>query len=397
MEMTVEKSNPIRELGKFGQSVWLDYISREILESGRLTRMRKEGVRGLTSNPTIFEKAVSSGSDYDARIASSPAAGPDEIYETIAVGEIQSAADAFLPVYRRSEGLDGYVSLEINPRLSGDTASTIQEGLRLHRKVARPNLMLKVPATREGFPAIEEFTARGISVNATLIFSRSQYEKTAAAYISGLKRLYEKKIADGRLVRSVASVFVSRVDTVVDRMLDERIAAAAGPDRRAFLASLKGKAAVANCARIYGRFQDIFSSGAFERLKREGANPQRVLWASTSTKNPAYSDLKYVSELIAPDTVNTMPEATYAAFLDHGTAAGQCAVLPREDADGIIGALRTEGIDLDIVCDRLLREGVQAFVQSIDSLLACLRKKAECLSRPRVSGGAAVSGDREAV
>ncbi len=377
--MATKKGNAIRKLNESGQSVWLDYISRSLLETGKLNSMIDEGLRGMTSNPTIFDKSISNSADYDDIISSCNKAATTifDIYDALTVRDIQDASDAFLPVYRDTRGLDGYVSLEINPKLAHDAAETVKEGMRLHRKVDRPNLMVKVPSTQEGFIAIEELIASGINVNATLIFSQMQYEKVAGSYVRGLKRLYDKG-GDLGAVRSVASVFVSRLDTVVDRMLDERIAGESNQMKRSLLAYLKGKAAVANCACIYKSFRDIFASAEFAPLKGKGACVQRVLWASTSAKNPAYEDIKYVTELIAPETVNTMPENTYTAFLDHGVVKKNAIEQP-DGAYKIIETLHETGIEVDSICGRLLRDGLQAFVQSFDSLLISLEKKTKVL------------------
>ena len=308
----------IVELCEIGQSAWLDYISRPLIEQGKLKNLIGVGLRGITSNPTIFDKAISSSSDYDVKIKELSDSGGSsfEIYDDLTVKDIQDAADILRGVYEESKGLDGYVSLEVSPKLAYNTEDTLKEARRLWAKVNRPNLMLKVPATDEGFKAIEELLASGMKVNATLIFSLKQYHDTACAYIKGIRRFS----ASGRSpesLRSVASVFVSRIDTVVDKQLDE-MKACASTQAKVELESLKGKAAVANSELIYEQYSDIFSCDEFKLLSEKGANTQRVLWASTSTKNPAYNDIKYVTELIGKDTVNTLPEPTFKAFLDHG-------------------------------------------------------------------------------
>ena len=304
-ETTIEK------LGDFGQSVWLDNISRSIIESGRLKDMIRLGLRGMTSNPTIFDKAISSSSDYDETIDSLYNSDKSvfQIYDELTVKDVQDAADIFRPVYNRTHGLDGYVSLEVNPKLAFRAEETIEEACRLFKKVARPNVMFKVPSTDAGFKAMEELIARGMNINATLIFSLGQYIKTAHAFINGLKKFMENG-GDLKPIRSVASIFVSRIDTLADKMIDAK--------GNTGLKLLKGKLAAANSALIYKKYVEIFSGSEFKKLKAKGANVQRVLWASTSTKNPDYSDIKYVTELIAKGAVNTMPENTFEAFLDHG-------------------------------------------------------------------------------
>jgi transaldolase len=365
------RKNSIQELNAFGQSAWLDNINRAMLESGKLKEMIDLGLRGMTSNPTIFDKAISSSADYDEKIAELCEAGKStfEIYDELTVRDVQDAADMFLPVYKETKGLDGYVSLEINPKFAYKVEETIKEGRRLYQKVNRPNVMLKVPATSQGFSAIEELVASGLNINATLIFSLGQYIDTANAYTRGIKRLLDKK-GDVSKVRSVASVFVSRIDTSVDNLLEKKSAAAA----------LKGKAAVSNSALIYQKYLEIFSSEDFKSLKEKGANPQRALWASTSTKNPDYSDIKYVSELIAGDTVNTMPEQTFNAFLDHGKVKEALAA-DASEAEKTIANLKNLGIDVNDICAQLLKDGVFAFEKSFDSLLNSIEKKKNILCK----------------
>jgi len=358
----------IEQLGEVGQSVWLDYISRSLLKSGRLKELIGLGITGMTSNPTIFDKAINSGSDYDNQIQELQGQGKSifEIYDDVTVKDIQDAADIFRPTYDKTKGLDGYVSLEINPKLAYNTQQTIEEGKRLALKVNRPNVMFKVPATDAGYEAIAALLADGINVNVTLIFSLEQYQKTAAAYLEGIKRLLQNK-GDARSVRSVASVFVSRIDTAADKLLDQL-------QGREEAASLKGKAAVANSNLIYRAYTKIFSGDAFKGMGKEGASVQRVLWGSTGTKNPAYSDIKYMAEMIAKDTVNTVPENTLEAFLDHGVAQ-ETITADANEAQGIIDSLQGLGIDINNVCAQLLEDGVVAFEQSFDSLLNAIEKK----------------------
>lgn len=365
----------IDELARFGQSIWLDNINRGMLENGALKQMIALGLKGMTSNPSIFEKAVSLSSDYDKRILelSESQKTAFEIYDELTVRDIQDAADMFLDVYSQTNGLDGYVSLEVNPGLAHNAKETVKEARRLHKKVNRPNLMCKVPATKEGCLAIEALTALGININATLIFSLEQYTDAAYAYLNGLKSLLKQKVSLNT-VRSVASVFVSRTDTAVDGLLDKLIAA--HPERKDYFFSLKGKAAAANCALIYAKYCDIIQSAEFKELEEKGAYAQRVLWASTSTKNPAYSDIKYVSELIAKNTVNTLPDATFKAFLDHGLVrdalAGNC--LYCQDTFLKLGDI---GIDIDKVLVQLLNDGLSVFDKAFDSLLLTVTKKSK--------------------
>lgn len=369
----------ILELDAFGQSVWLDDISRAMIKSGRLKTLIDLGLRGMTSNPTIFEKAVASGGDYDEQIRD---LGRDkrpafDIYDELTIADVQEAADVFRPVYRETGGLDGFVSLEISPKLAGDAAKTVAEGLRLCRKVARPNVMFKVPATGPGLKAVEQLTAAGVNVNITLIFSARQYHESALAYLRGVRGLLLNN-GDPRMVRSVASVFVSRIDTVVDGLLEALIAGEPDPARRNPAGSLKGKAAVANAQLCYADYLGIFASEGFRELQKKGANVQRLLWGSTSTKNPAYSDLKYVSELIGRGTVNTMPEKTLFAFLDHGRVAESLPAYASR-AQEVLGALEGLGILIEMVCARLLDDGVKAFDKSLDALLATIQAKARSL------------------
>jgi transaldolase len=362
----------IEQLGKVDQSVWLDYISRSLLKSGRLKELIGLGITGMTSNPTIFDKAINSGSDYDNQIQKLQGQGKAifDIYDDVTVKDIQAAADMFRSIYERTKGLDGYVSLEINPKLAYNTQETIEEGKRLATKVNRPNVMFKVPATDAGYEAIAALLADGINVNVTLIFSLEQYKKTAAAYLEGIKRLLQNK-GDARSVRSVASVFVSRIDTAADKLLDQL----QGQEKAA---SLKGKAAVANSNLIYRAYTGIFSGDAFKEMEKQGASVQRVLWGSTGTKNPAYSDIKYMAELIAKDTVNTVPENTLEAFLDHG-AVQETITADADESQGIIDSLQGLGIDINDVCEKLLEDGVVAFEQSFDSLLNAITKKTQSM------------------
>lgn len=357
----------LEELHAAGQSVWLDFISRGMLEAGELDELVGRGLRGLTSNPSIFQKAIGQSNDYDddlARILQD--SSQDDInglYEQLVIGDIQSAADTLRPVYDASNRSDGFVSLEVSPLLASDTDATIAEGKRLWKLVDRPNLMIKVPATPEGIPAIEALIADGINVNVTLMFSMDHYEAVANAYLRGISQT-----ADPSKVASVASFFVSRVDGKVDAALE-----AIGSDEA--LAS-RGKIAVDNSKIVYRRYQELFEGHAFEALAARGARPQRVLWASTSTKNPEYSDVLYVDELVGPNTVNTLPPATLDAFEDHGTVDASALTTDVDESQARIDGLAGIGVDFDAITDELQTEGVASFSDSFEDLMATLETKA---------------------
>lgn len=363
--------NPIQQLYRAGQSVWCDNLSRAMLDSGELRRLIDLGIVGITSNPTIFMKAIAGSTDYDDRIHELMDEGVTdtiELYESLVLDDIADAADTLRPVYDKTNGVDGFVSLEVNPRLAFDTQATIAEARRLYAALDRPNIFIKVPATNEGIPAIETLIANGISVNVTLIFSVAMHEQVMNAYLRGL----QKRARDGKdisKVASVASFFVSRVDSAVDKILESK--KAASPK----VASLLGKAAIANADCAYAKFKTSFDSkGAFGELQSKGARVQRPLWASTSTKNPAYPDTIYVDNLVAPDTVNTMPPQTIEATLNHG---GIGALLGSNTSRSleVLSALNGEGVNLDAVTSELLRDGVRLFVESFDSLLKALNAK----------------------
>ena len=375
--MTKTKMHSLAELG---QSLWLDYIDRPLLESGRLQKMIENGLRGMTSNPSIFNAAIGSSHDYDDKIREWRARGKStfEIYDDLTIRDIQQAADCFADLYRQTNRLDGFVSLEINPQIANEVEAQIKEGLRLFKKVNRPNVMIKVPSTNAGFPVIEELISQGVNVNVTLIFSQAQYERTLQTYFHGLNRL-AKKTSDLSGVRSVASVFVSRVDTEIDKLLDALITKENDVAKKSKLENLRGQAASANARIIYERYKELMKTEVAESLQGKGANIQRILWGSTGTKNPQYSDIKYVTELIAPDTVNTLPEKTLNAFLDHGEIK-KAFTGDAQSAFQIIHALADIGIDINAVCQDLLTKGVKAFDDAFVELFASIEKKTVQLS-----------------
>lgn len=373
--------NPLQQLHDVGQSIWLDYIRRTLITSGKLDQMIDEdAITGITSNPSIFEKAIGSGSDYDEQITQLVKSGKKsagEIFEALAVQDIQMACDKLRPVYDRTHGLDGYVSIEVSPHLLHDTAATITEARRLHNEVNRPNVLVKIPASEEGLPAIEGCLSEGISINITLIFSLDFYERVANAYLNAL----EKRVAAGQPVdklASVASFFVSRVDTLVDKLIDDKLKTATGAEREK-LTALQGKAAVANAKIAYEKYQRLFHQGErFAKLKAKGAMVQRCLWASTSTKNPNYPDTLYVYDLIGPETVNTMPEATIEAFKDHGKVVIR-VTQDVEKAHQVLQQLGEVGISYDAVTKQLLDEGGKLFSDSFDKLMQVLEGKRDKL------------------
>ena len=359
--------NPLKELLEQGQSVWLDYIRRNLIISGELKKLVEEdGIRGVTSNPTIFEKAIAHSTDYDeafrAVLGRDPDAEPGKIYEPLAIEDIQMAADVLRPVYDETGGADGFVSFEVSPHLAHDTQRTIAEAKRLKAAVDRPNVMIKVPATPEGIPAVESLIADGVNVNITLMFSMAHYEAVARAYIKGLERC-----ADPSKVASVASFFVSRVDTMVDRALESL----GTPQALA----LMGKIAVANSKIVYDRFREIFHGEGFAALRQRGARVQRPLWASTGTKNPKYSDVLYVENLIGRETVNTMPPDTIKAFKEHGKVIREAVRENLDEAAAALAQLKALGIDLNAIAEKLQEDGVAAFAASFDQLMAALDKK----------------------
>ncbi len=377
----MKTGNPLLDLKKAGQSVWLDYLSRHVLKAGVLKRLiENDGVSGVTSNPTIFEKAISGSDDYDPpieRLLKNKISDPKEIFLSLAVEDVKEAAGMLDPVYEATGGLDGYVSIEVSPDLAYDTGATIKEARRLFSWAGKRNIFVKVPATKQGLPAIEELIGEGINVNVTLLFSVSRYKEVIDAYISGLeKRLQAGKPIDR--VASVASFFVSRVDTLADKLLTGRYKEAPAARMKEKIESLSGKAAVANAALAYDVYKNAFSGGRFLKLKEKGALIQRILWASTSTKNPAYSDVKYVEELIAPDSVNTMPEETIEAFRDHGKVR---TALPGDPAGArqTMMDLKSAGVDIDSVTSQLEAEGVEKFSESFQALLHAMAEKRDAM------------------
>ena len=376
-------SNPLVDLGPQGQSVWYDSISRSLITSGDLARLiAEDGVRGMTSNPAIFEKAISGSDDYTDDLARHAADGlsPLQIYEAIAIGDIQAAADELRPVYDATQGADGYVSLEVSPHLADDVQGTIDEAQRLAQAVDRPNLMIKVPGTAAGIPAVEALIGKGLNINITLLFAQANYAAVADAYIAGLEALAS---ADGDVgsVASVASFFVSRIDALVDSTLEQMLQDEKDEGRRASLEALRGRVAIANAKLASQHYQALSAGDRWPALAATGARPQRLLWASTGVKNPTYRDVLYVEELIGPDTVNTMPVPTFEAFRDHGVVAATLT-LGVDDARQVMAALETVGISMLDVTDRLQTDAVRLFVVPFDKLLGAIETR--CAAIPRV-------------
>ena len=369
--------NPLKDLQDYRQAVWLDFLSRGFIAGGGLKKLVDEdGLRGVTSNPSIFEQAIGQSNAYDEsieRMLEKRDLSPSEIFEGLAVDDIRRATDVLRPVFDATHGADGFVSIEVSPYLATNTKETIAEAKRLWRQIDRKNLMIKVPATSEGLPAIHDLIADGINVNITLLFAQEVYEKVVEAYLSGLESL---AAAGGNIsqIASVASFFVSRIDTAVDKLLDERIARANDPEEKARLAALEGRIAIANARLAYQRYLRLFAGERWHALAAHGAKPQRLLWASTGTKNNAYSDVLYVEELIGPDTINTMPVATLDAFRDHGKVRKSLEADTAE-AQRILGELSRVGISLGTVTDKLLQDGVRLFADAADKLLGVVANK----------------------
>lgn len=370
-------ANPLKTLLKYGQAPWMDYIRRDLLTSGQLKKMiENDGLMGMTSNPTIFEKAIVDSNLYDDILNSADAKKLDAkgVFEKIAVRDVQDATEILKPVYQESKRRDGYVSLEVSPILALDTNATLEEARRLWKSVNRPNVMIKVPATEQGIPAIRQLLEEGLNINITLLFAQSAYEKVAEAYIAAL----EARAAKGQdisQIASVASFFVSRIDTMIDKQIDEKLKAEKDAKQRELLTSLQGKVAIANAKLTYRKYQEMFSGARWKALEAKGAQTQRLLWASTSTKNPKYRDVMYVEELIGKDTVDTIPPATFDAFREHGRVRPSLT----ENVDAAaqtMAALPKAGISMKEVTDKLVVEGVKLFADAFNKLLEATGKSA---------------------
>lgn len=372
-------TNPLKDLIKFGQSVWLDYIRRDLFTTGELRRLIEEdGLRGMTSNPAIFEKAFADSKFYSGTLQSLKSRKDLDAngrYEILAIHDIQDAADALRPIYDSTRRRDGYVSLEVSPYLARDTQATLSEARRLWKTVGRENLMVKVPGTAEGIPAFRQLIGEGININVTLLFSQAVYEQVAEAYIAGLEQLAARG-GDVSRVASVASFFISRIDSSVDSLLSARLKTAKDDREKADLQGLMGKVAIANGKQTYQKYLRIFSGARWQKLAAKGAQTQRVLWASTSTKDPAYSDVMYVDELIGPDTVNTIPPATFDAFRDHGHPRASLTE-DIETANQVMGKTAKLGISMKEVTDKLTDDGVRLFAEAFDKLLKAVEQTAK--------------------
>jgi len=373
-------TNHLLEISAYGQSIWMDNLSRDIIKSGELKQMTETGgIKGITSNPAIFENAIEGNKIYDEEIEAGIRKDKSvlEIYESLVFDDIRDACDVFLPVYEATKGLDGYVSIEVPPTIAKNTETTISEARRYNQAIGRPNVMIKIPGTAEGLPAVEAAIADGINVNITLLFSVESYVQTARAYIRGL----EKRVAAGKdisKIASVASFFLSRIDSNIDSKVDKMLAAATDEESKAKLLSIKGKVAIANAKIAYQEYKKIIQSDRWKALSAKGAQVQRLLWASTSTKNPEYSDVMYVDELVGPDTVNTLPPSTIVACTDH------CDVDNRVENDidsayKLMETLKEENINLDEVMAELLEEGIDKFVKPFDTLMKSLEDKVKQL------------------
>ena len=371
--------NPLLQLIDHGQSYWIDNLSRHMIVSGELKkRVTEQGLRGITSNPSIFDKAITKSDDYDAQIKELTKAGKNvkEIYDALTVKDLQDACDILKPVFDESDGLDGFVSLEVSPYLARHTTETMDEARRLFKAVNRPNCLIKIPGTKEGVPAIEQMLYEGVNINITLLFSIQSYEKVARAYTKAMeRRLKENKKID--TVASVASFFISRIDVLVDELLQHRIIPGEDAQKYKKASDLLGTAGIASGKIAYQSFKKIFSGPNWENLEKAGARVQRPLWASTSTKNPNYSDVMYVEPFIGQHTVNTMPEQTIAAFADHGKIVPNSVEEDLEAARTNFGQLADLGIDIDYVTQRLEDEGIQKFIEPYDALLKNLEEKSQ--------------------
>jgi transaldolase len=369
--------NPLKALLEFGQSPWMDYIRRDLLTSGGLKKMiQEDGLMGMTSNPTIFEKAITGSKDY-ADILESPEAKKLDakgVYEKIAIRDVQDATDIFKSVYQQTKRRDGYVSLEVAPTLANDTQGTLEEARRLWKSVGRENVMIKVPGTKEGLPAIRQLLEEGININITLLFAQSVYEGVAEAFLAALEARV-KKGQDISHVASVASFFVSRIDSLIDGQIDAKLKTETDPNKRALLSSLQGKVAIANAKLTYRKYQELFGGARWKALAAKGAQTQRLLWASTSTKNPKYRDVMYVEELIGPDTVDTIPPATFDAFRDHGRVRPSLTENV-EEAAKVMASLERAGISMKEVTEKLVVDGVKLFADAFKQLLEATGKTA---------------------
>jgi transaldolase len=375
---TAKATNPLKDLLKFGQSVWLDYIRRDLFTTGELKRLIEEdGLRGMTSNPAIFEKAISDSKLYDDLLHSLAGKNLSATakFEALAIRDIQDAADALRPVFDSSKGRDGYVSLEVSPYLARDTQKTTDEARRLWKAVGKPNVMIKVPGTVEGIPAFQQLTGEGININVTLLFSQQVYEQVAEAYVAGLERLAANN-GDVSKIASVASFFISRIDSSIDKVVEARLKASKDAAEQAQLKSVLGKVAIANGKLAYQSYLKIFGTDRWKKLAAKGAKTQRVLWASTSTKNPAYPDVMYVEELIGQDTVNTIPPSTLDAYRDHGHPR-QTLTEHIDQAKQVTETLPKLGISMKEVTDKLTEDGVKLFSEAFDKLLQAIEQNAK--------------------
>ena len=369
--------NPLKALLEFGQSPWMDYIRRDLLTSGGLKKMiQEDGLMGMTSNPTIFEKAITGSKDY-ADILESPEAKKLDakgVYEKIAIRDVQDATDIFKSVYQQTKRRDGYVSLEVAPTLANDTQGTLEEARRLWKSVGRENVMIKVPGTKEGLPAIRQLLEEGININITLLFAQSVYEQVAEAFLAALEARV-KKGQDISHVASVASFFVSRIDSLIDGQIDAKLKTETDSSKRALLTGLQGKVAIANAKLTYRKYQELFGGARWKALAAKGAQTQRLLWASTSTKNPKYRDVMYVEELIGKDTVDTIPPATFDAFRDHGRVRPSLTENV-EEAAKVMASLEKAGISMKEVTEKLVVDGVKLFADAFKQLLEATGKTA---------------------
>jgi transaldolase/glucose-6-phosphate isomerase len=378
LESSKATKNPLRELLDYGQSMWLDYIRRDLITGGQLKSLiDNDGLRGMTSNPSIFEKAIAESSLYDDVLTSAESLKLDTVsrFEQVAIRDIQGAADVLKPVYQASNFRDGYVSLEVSPYLARKTAETIAEAQRLWKAVNRENVMIKVPGTAEGLPAIRQLIGEGININITLLFAQDVYEQVAEAYIAGLEELASRG-GNLKKMASVASFFISRIDSLIDSRLSDKLKTTSDAAQQALIKSLLGKVAIANGKLTYQAYQKLFSGPRWNSLAAKGAQTQRVLWASTSTKNPAYRDVVYVEELIGPDTVNTMPPATIDAFRDHGLLRNSLT----EDVAGaskVMSDLAKVGVSIKEATDKLTDDAVKLFADAFDKLLAAVAKNTQ--------------------